>query len=681
MTFKNYSLLFALFLLSLPLYGQRKVEAGEAVLHQAIPQSRFNQEGLADHSYKPLTTATNRPQTNVAHKPYLNASNKGQVTVTPVPLGTASNAYTSIRVQQNQVAVDLDNDVVAFIHRQNVNIWGGGGTQNGMYRYDLSVDGGQTFTTDIGPLQTQNTQYGRYPNAIIVNPSQSNNPFDTYLNWYGPTTNSGWVGHIYGTTQLSTTGSSSTENYDHAASPTLIPGSLTEGEPGEYWLAELQYDGSNYLDSLYLYKGIWSNSGTEVEYQREHTYFIPWDKNYDSNPHTTSPVISFSPDGQIGWMAMLGDLDDQHSIEGYSPIVMKSTDGGDSWSAPIEYDLNNISWIADSLQTLWTDSAGNPASSGIASTAFELDITVDANNNPHIICVVGTAPGQYRFTSSLAKFAIDFHSTDGGSTWDASYLAPILTFRGEFGQPDINGDLLPLDNYVQISRDAGGDHIFYSWVDTDTCIGNFGANVNSDPDVFISARRISDNYRTGYKGVTSGDLVWGGFALFPTLAPTVIHDGGNQSWKMPIVIQRLEANDQLQPVSFHYFGNDAVIEQLDFQDPNILNLAWGNSFPIGGCDIVSRPEPQDHFITEATVYPIPSTGLTRLAFYLEDASTALIQLIDLEGKEVARLAEQQFPAGENELTFDVTPLSAGIYTLRMETPEEVRHQKFIVHNR
>jgi hypothetical protein len=96
----------------------------------------------------------------------------------------------------------------------------------------------------------------------------------------------------------------------------------------------------------------------------------------------------------------------------------------------MEVDLDAIPWIADSLQTLWIDSLGNPASDGRATCAFDYDMIVDANGNVHMANVIGTTGGGFAISSGLAKFMADIWTPDGGATWEVTYLSPVLTFRG-----------------------------------------------------------------------------------------------------------------------------------------------------------------------------------------------------------------------------------------------------------
>ncbi len=70
----------------------------------------------------------------------------------PLRIGSSAQAHSSLYTNQNQVAVDHATNSIVFVHTQNTNLFGGGLEQQTYLRYDLSTDGGTTFTTDIGPV-------------------------------------------------------------------------------------------------------------------------------------------------------------------------------------------------------------------------------------------------------------------------------------------------------------------------------------------------------------------------------------------------------------------------------------------------------------------------------------------------------------------------------------------------
>ena len=510
--------------------------------------------------------------------------------VAPVQIGRSSNVFSSIRNHQNQVYANDSTGLVAFIHRQDITIWGGGAQQNGMLRYDFSVDRGVTFNTDIGPVNQTYTLPARYPNLSMANPTGQANPFSAELVYTAPTVdvNSAWDGFVGGKSLISPTSPPTATDSYYAFGNSNIASSLAQGLPEEYWMAEHLYDGNAFLDTIRLFKGVWdpqAAGGGDVVWAQGADIVPNWYTGFDGSIYSVGPVVAFSPDGQHGWVGLLGDLvGGSDSV--MNPIFIHSTDGGGTWGAPMEVDMSTIPWISDSLRRFWVDSSSNPVSTGRATCAFDFDLTVDNLGNPHLAVVVGSAastgntPG-YSIFSGLTKYLLDFTTTNGGASFDAHMVSPVVTFRGSFG----TGNPVDMDNQPQISRNESGELIFYSWADSDTSWIGFGSADNIAPQLFISGLRVSDGYRTCNKNLTGGDLIWDGRALFPTMAPTVLTGSVNGfgCYGLPIVMVEMITNDPLGPTQYWYFGNDASFGISDFLPPASVVTAFGQTCTSSGC--------------------------------------------------------------------------------------------------
>lgn len=612
-------------------------------------------------------------------------------TQTAIQLGRASNIYTCTRPQQNQVYVDNDLDLVAFIHRQDVTVWGGGTANNGKLRLDISVDGGNSFTTEIGELNVNYTRPARYPNLTGFNPNNATNPFNTFLAYSAPTLNGApsWDGHVTGIVPVAAAPPvQPTETYSLLSSQTLLQGGLTEGLDNEFWTAELQYDGANTPGDIYINKGVYLASQNDIVWNRADTISPPHYTGYNGSPVVRSPNIAFSPDGNTGWIAWIGDLiGGQDST--LRPIFMKSTDGGASWGTPIEVDLNADPAVASYLTELWTQvdsSTGNtvPVSTGIASTSLDFDITVDMNGNPHMAVVIGSAsvfdapePG-YFFYYDVAKFLGDVWSPDGGATWNTAYIAPVLAWRGSFGA----NNPINMDNYCQISRTPSGDHVFYSWVDSDTSANTgsmngigFGVSDNLAPNLRISAMRVQDAYQMCYIRVTDGDLLWDGRMMFPTMAPEVLLDAFSNEVTLPIVNVEMLNNEPDAPVQFHYFGDDSKIDLMNtFVDPSSLNLAWD----VAPCIVVGTENPMESGLVILQSVPNPTDGETMIQFELPFASEVSLDLSNSFGQQVMQVEKGSFSAGRHQLRFDTEGLASGIYYYTLRAGEHLATKKMII---
>jgi len=237
-----------------------------------------------------------------------------------------------------------------------------------------------------------------------------------------------------------------------------------------------------------------------------------------------------------------------------------------------------------------------------------------------------------------------------------------------------------MDNNPQISRTPSGDHVFYSWVDSDTSAATgsmngigFGVSDQLAPNLRISGLRISDEYQTCYKRVTDGDFIWEGRALFPTMAPEVIIDNGMV--KLPIVMVEMITNEPLQSCNFWYFGNDATFDPVnDFGDPSQLDLGWD-----AVCTpVVSVENPMLEGFILGQSYPNPTNGNAEIAFELPVATEISMDLVNMYGQQVAVITSGDYAAGSHKVSVDTRDLAAGLYFYNLKVNDEVLTQKMMV---
>jgi hypothetical protein len=594
-------------------------------------------------------------------------------TVNPILMGSSHDAYWNMSTAANQVFASNALNAVGFVHRNNSSATGG---TNGSLRYDISIDGGLSFSSDIGPMNTLVYYPARYPNAVFSNPVGNSDPLNASLVMvapiYGNSFPYSWLGHWNGVSALATSGSPlATDHYDSdGKSPQT---GLCEVAPGQFMAAEVY---NSYAIRLMC--------GTQTTTDCNWTFCgqITPDLNNFSG-ELLGPNLAFSPDGTVGWLAFLGDmLGGADTV--LSPILCKTTDGGANWSVPVEVNLNGPAWVKDSLQSLWVDLSGDPLSSGKATCSHEFDLTVDANGNPHIAVVVGShISGQYyTLAGGLAKFMADIHSTDGGTTWEIAYISPVLTYKSHnYG----SGPSLFMYNSPQIARSEDGQFIFYAWADSDTSLVTgsqagigFGNPTNLAPNLRISAMNIGTTEQVYPKLITDGDLIWEGRGTFPSMAPVVLNSGQG-CFKLPIVIIGFLGGAE-SPVEYQYFGNDAVICASDFCLPTSMELGW-TSFAYAGATppcLVGVEPIMEQQITLADAYPNPSDGVVAIGFELPESSEIRLEIRDVYGKMVATIAEGDFAAGPHQVVVNTSSLANGIYYYSLRAGDQVLTKKLFV---
>ncbi len=688
-----FALLLACFALSGPSIFAQQPTKYVAKPQQIAAKATYNPSfRMENGSEQPIVT-------NKSAIPRANSANGRTSTISnAVMIGSSGNVFTCMRGEQNQVVAVDSLDMVAFVHRSNPSVFGG---SSGNLRYDVSIDGGGTFSNDIGPMNPTMSYVARYPNISVSNYFGGTNPLNAEFVYEASALNSGassFDGHVYGVSALYTSGSpTTTEHYAFQGQGAMLPGGLTQSARGIYWVTDIEGNGTANTGDIYVYRGEYQPSLHDITFVRTDTIDDNSNLSFSGDPRLVGSNIAFSPDGEIGWVAWLGDVVGGNDSV-FSPIFSKSTDCGETWSAAMEVNLDAIAWIKDSLQTLWVDSLGNPASDGNASCAFDYDLTVDADGNPHMAVVICTGI-DYSVSSGLAKFLGDVTTPDGGSTWEVDYISPVLTFRTpEFGA----STTVTMDNQPQIARDEGGCNIFFSWADSDTALvtGNlngigFGESANLAPNLRISAKNIASGMKTYPKLVTDLDLTWEGAALFPALAPIVLNDP--TGWNLPIVVASMGSNDPVNPATFYYLGNDCHIANGSWCSPASMELSWGyfgnsafvspcsnpavafcNNAPQGPCVPVGINPQVASGVTLHDAFPNPTNAATVIGVTLTANADAILTLHNGLGQEVATIAKGNFATGEHQFSLNASQLAPGIYFYQWRTESELVSKKLIV---
>jgi PKD repeat protein len=394
-------------------------------------------------------------------------------------LGNATNLYTNLLNKTNPIVVDNSLNTVVFVHRQNTGEYAG---TDGMLRYDYSINDGQTWSLNTGvlnPNATAGEDDARYPQINIYNPTGNTNPTNARLLYLAPTTASTWNGYVSGDGLFNS--SSFSENYNQpTGTNTLIPGNLVQGANGVYWSLDAIRDGTTY-QGLRLLKGLWN--GTSIVWSVQNSFYPDFNLNYDGTPQMSSNFsIAFSPNGQIGYIVFLSHLNGPNTDFQYYPIFYKTVNGGTTWTGPIEIDLSSFPSIANNL-----------AIGTAAATAFDIDLTVDVNGNPHALFNVCSGPN-VDYTIYPGEWMGACHLHFNGVAWEADILDQIQTLRYTLN------DGLTMDNTPQVSRSDDGKIIAFAWSDSDPTLTGID---NSLPFLKIrSYNVISDTY----SAVESADI-------------------------------------------------------------------------------------------------------------------------------------------------------------------------------
>jgi hypothetical protein len=506
-----------------------------------------------------------------------------------VPIGKAGNLLSVDDGLCHQIDVDSAMNTVLFVHRSDTVF--GTSFNVAQYRYDISRNGGTTWTTNIGPLNPiadNITINGRFPQAVLrPDSAYPTNPDSAWIvyngSWHNGGTTDRWQGQFYGVGRLDGDTTTYTQHDEVVNNQNVeIATSMIESAPGNYWNLNLNYTAlttsTDTIRGLIIEHGLWNDSAGEVLWTYQ---YITINSGSITNTSSTvignnlgSPSISFDPTGKYGWIVMIGSLTNGPNYATV-PIYLQSSDYGQSWSTPQALYLGNLPGLFS------IPSGGAVATLGL-SIVEDAPVVVDSAGNPHIFAVVGTTDTTSSqgdiYLDLLVLYDIYYNPAVVGCSWQANFLAQVWGFEGDY-----TSDAVTEVNRVQASRSKDGTKIFVFWNDTDSAdvaailsSATSGATIYSNPypNLYGIGIDMTSRQTTDAINYTAGNALFGGQmlvpssaagtiggAMFPVVSPNALNQG-NGNYNVPVVLTDpdylqpvITSKSSINPASFYYCQN------------------------------------------------------------------------------------------------------------------------------
>lgn len=647
-------LLFALLACFLTVNAQKNAERFRALSPRVPENHEFGTPG--DTIIQPYWTA------NKIASPLKNG--RDYEMINPIAIGQAGNAFGFAFTRNTFLWADDNINSVTFIHRMK------NPPGTGYLAYDISKDGGLTWTNNV---QTYNPTLpdgfdGRYPQGAIYNPTGNTDPDQAYFHYFAPTLDgsntdgvNNWGGYAYGIKQLAE-GSVATQHNQTSTPPyyQYLPSAFTVTQTGEAWMVDENSRGEastfNYQGSLILGHGIWDVDLNDFIYT-----FNLFPLAIQSGEVINDLKIAFAPDGLTGYICVMTNLPYALPYTSYHPILFKTTDGGNTWSEPMEVQLGGEDglepvkqFITDEMLATYYDPDPVPPRDEIAYyLGYECDLAVDAWGNPHIsgmVCITDLEQGLiYTGEGLLAMFHI--WSDDQGQTWRAFNLGNLKRFKAEF----INGDaVVDQFNRPQVATTMDGAIVFFSWLDTES------PNVldNSAPDIYFREYLPTlDQHGEAAENVTFlSSAMWS--AYFGCMSHYVFTEvnGSNYTCTIPFVYEQMTGIDPTLPVQFYYipdFVKSYTITGIDDAKPGMPSMVTQN-------------------------YPNPFSSSTTITVSLFRETRLTVEIYDLTGSLVRMIDLGNMAKGRHDLTFNADGLNRGIYFYSVNTGSARVTKKMII---
>ncbi len=504
----------------------------------------------APQNAKPITTS-NQPET-------VTETLKDGRMVTFTPMGQSGNGYGLYGNPRTYLWADPNLNSVVFIHRMT------GGTEiegNSRLAYDVSTDGGTTFTnnvkvyTPLGTGPTYPEAAGRYPQCAIINPEGNTDPANATLTYFAPTldqSNGGsWGGYTYGVNGLTETDPPAPIQTNIGSDDgfyRLIPNAFTLTQQNVAWYMEPSSDYSSgssvYTGELIVGKGVMEDG--DIIYEETLVEFLEAEETINDSK------IAFAPDGQTGYILVMTDSpSDPQPYTSYHPVLTKTTDGGETWSDPIHVRLGGVDGM-EAVKYYWSDeileqidiySGGFDRDEVYYNMGFTADLIVDGQGNPHItgIIAIGSEDGWYPNQGAMATWHL--YSNDGGENWNGNALYDNIWLEGDIGD-------ITMQNRPYAASTYDGHYLFFSWLDTDL----EGAEANTNPNIFVVGYDSQDGVYTDVVNVTSLSTYWYS-AFYGSMSQYVFAQEGADAWTCEIPFMFTEFITPSTPeeeVNFYY---------------------------------------------------------------------------------------------------------------------------------
>jgi hypothetical protein len=345
-------------------------------------------------------------------------------------------------------------------------------------RYDLSTDGGTSFTTDLEPVISKAT-FSR-PQVTLRNDGGWEVADSVPTVFVGSRASQFQNGPIL-QNQFHVSSSMGQLNSmpfpNSELGPVSLPyelGSLSSNAEGTYWAASSDV----FTKQIRIMKGEHQAVNDSIAWAENKLYnlTIP-----PSGPQQINIAGDFYKSGnKYGWFSMLGNITGGYE-KSILPILGYTSNLGNSWNELIEVHLQNVDYDGDLNLELNVQQAEH------ITFSHESVLVVDAYGNPHLLLILSKSNTAFQFQPGTMIIA-DLRTTDNGQSWSLRKIDNIYTWESIWRSQ--NGAISQY-NFPQISRSENGNHIFYSWVDSDTSY--VGApTYNLSPNLRALGYRISD---------------------------------------------------------------------------------------------------------------------------------------------------------------------------------------------
>lgn len=633
-----------------------------------------------------------------------NTNAKSSAAITVTRFSGSMNIFGMLVSQSKPLQWNDNVNAVSFVHRKSATYTAAPVSNSGAIVAMLSTNMGASW--DSTCIWSNGSNLARYPQGGIYSAPGNTNFNNAYVVGMGPATGgSGWLGNWYASksvtlTPKNTAGSdqqffANTGPFTPVGKHDFSRYSFTSTDDGVVRsLGAIYFDANGTTAAAQLFRGAQVVKGTF------NAGAFTWSSDSLIPPMVvqtagnvqgwSQPVMAFNEQGTVGYVMFIGARVGQTlSNQGWQPIIYKTTNSGASWSLINGIDFNNpnMNFVKNSIAAVNTNS-------NLEIPFFNVgegyDVTVDANNNLHIVAtIVGTArqhPDSLGFTFQFGTaltgwpyangawpYIYDFVG-DGSGPWrgftiDSMQTEGPGTTSGSPGynenpwdpDPSNSNSKVGSDSRIQFSRSVIGDRIAVIWAEGDT---------TQSTSKFLQFPNLKGRLLCAFNGSINIDANKTSFTAPLPSSPLNNRVKGKTYFHYVSPKMRLNGNLFEVPLTV---TNSAPLAQLGPNDHFYISGEMTNFV----CGVNLDETKASNNAISYDLMPNPAKGNVMVNVKLLNPNAIDVVIYNMVG-QVAKVIKTNGEAGENSINVNIADLSAGVYMLKVSSNGKVATKKLII---
>jgi len=358
-------------------------------------------------------------------------------------------------------------------------------------------------------------------------------------------------------------------------------------------------------------------------------------------------------------------------------FILKSTDNGETWDKIMIWEHPYP--FFDIQSTLMDDTLYSVDNSG--------NLAIDENGMVHVVWGIGRVarlnaappdPGYYSY----------WPYTDGIGYWNES--------MGQIPDAEnVHHTMMPeyletLGMLIGWTQDVNNSGFIFDYEGTgDPQFATYRSlGISTMPSIAINGNMIALVYSSTTETfvTTDGTLnykhIWARFSYDLGETWGDFHDlNGDNIFHQydesiyPILAANTAANGAFQMIYQADNAPDLYLDEELQLEPTINRIIHNSmGFTVG----IDNPTPQVSGINVSQSYPNPATGNTMVTVELEQTATVGFEVFNMTGQKVFEIPVRTMTAGINNITFNVSSLTSGVYFYTVDVNGEKITHKMIV---